>query len=115
MPSDQSRTKEEAKFGYSPLGKAFVKQIKTTEDQGIKQVEVLKTFKPDENKEYIKSNYTYNFQQYQTISFGHNIYTDKINIAEAEMDQSNLLKNIVEFNNKSRSRMIERKDKKRYL
>ena len=31
------------------------------------------------------------------------------------MDQSNLLKNIVEFNNKSRSRTIEGKDKKRYL
>ena len=42
LPSDQSRIIEQAKFTYSPLSKAFEKQIKTTEDQGIKQVEALK-------------------------------------------------------------------------
>ena len=35
--------------------------------------------------------------------FGDYIYTGKISIDEAEMDQSNLLKNMVEFNDKSRS------------
>ena len=39
----------------------------------------------------------------------------KIDIDEAEMDQSNLLANIVEFSNKSRPRRIEGKDKNRYL
>ena len=42
LPSDQSGMIEQAKFTYSPLGKAFKKQIKTIEDQGIKQVEALK-------------------------------------------------------------------------
>ena len=28
LPSDQSRTREQTKFAYSPLGKAFEKQIK---------------------------------------------------------------------------------------
>ena len=51
MPSDQRRIIEQAKFKYSPLGKAFEKQIKTIEDQGIKQVEVLKTLKSDENQD----------------------------------------------------------------
>ena len=51
LPSDQSRIIEQAKFTYSPLGKAFEKQIKTTEDQGIKQVETLKALKPEENQE----------------------------------------------------------------
>ena len=32
LPSDQSRIIEQAKFTYSPLGKAFEKQIKTIED-----------------------------------------------------------------------------------
>ena len=42
---------------------------------------------------------TYDFQQYDTIrSFGDNIYPDKINVDEAEMDQTNLLENILEFN-----------------
>ena len=33
--SDQSRIIEQAKFTYSPLGKAFEKQIKAIEYQGI--------------------------------------------------------------------------------
>ena len=32
FPSDQTRIIEQAKFTYSPLGKAFEKQIKTIED-----------------------------------------------------------------------------------
>ena len=50
LPSDQSRIIEQAKFTYSPLGKAFEKQIKTIEEQGIKQVEALKALKPEENQ-----------------------------------------------------------------
>ena len=42
--SDQNRLIEQANCAYSPLGKAFQKQIKIIEDQGIKQVEVLKSF-----------------------------------------------------------------------
>ena len=37
---------EQAKFNYSPLGKAFEKQIKTIEDQGKKQVDALKVLEP---------------------------------------------------------------------
>ena len=36
LPSDQRRVIEQAKFTYSPLGKASVKQTKTIEDQGEK-------------------------------------------------------------------------------
>ena len=51
------------------------------------------------NKKYIND-----FQQYETVrSFSESIYTSKVNIDEAEMDQRNILKNIVEFNNRSRS------------
>ena len=51
LPSDQSRVIEQAKFTYSPLGKSFEKQRKTIEDQGIKQVQALKTLKSEENQE----------------------------------------------------------------
>ena len=34
LPPDQSRKIEQAKFTYSPLGKAFEKQIKTIEKEG---------------------------------------------------------------------------------
>ena len=36
LPSTQQRIKEQTKFTYSPLEKAFDKQIKTIEDQGKK-------------------------------------------------------------------------------
>ena len=45
LPSNQQQIIEQAKFTYSPLGKAFEKQIKTIEDQGKKQVEALNTLK----------------------------------------------------------------------
>ena len=50
MPSNQQQIIEQAKFTYSPLGKAFEKQTKTIEDQGKKQVDVLVALKPKEIK-----------------------------------------------------------------
>ena len=46
LPSNQQQIIEQAKFTYSPLGKAFEKQIKTIEDQGKKQVDALENLKP---------------------------------------------------------------------
>ena len=54
LSTSQSRLIEQAKFTYTPLGKAFEKQMKTIEYQGITQVEALKVLKPEENKEDIK-------------------------------------------------------------
>ena len=57
--------------------------------------------------------YLFDFQQFETIrSFGDSIYTGKINIDEPEMDQSNLLENIVKFNNKFKAKTKEGKAKK---
>ena len=41
LPSNQQQIIEQAKFTYSPLGKAFEKQVKTIEDQGQKQVDAF--------------------------------------------------------------------------
>ena len=41
MPSDQSRIIEQAKFTYSPLGKAFEKETKRIEEQGRKQIDAI--------------------------------------------------------------------------
>ena len=38
LPSNQQQIIEQAKFTYSPLGKAFEKQTKTIENQGEKQI-----------------------------------------------------------------------------
>ena len=45
LPSNQQQITEQAKFTYSPLGKAFEKQIKKIKDQGQNQVEALNTLK----------------------------------------------------------------------
>ena len=46
-------------------------------------------------------------------SFGESIYAVKISIPEVEMDQTNLLENMVKFNNRSRPKTKEDRDKKR--
>ena len=55
LPSNQQQVIEQAKFTYSPLEKAFEKQIKKVEDQREKQIKAiqdqgqLKTIKKDDN------------------------------------------------------------------
>ena len=57
--------------------------------------------------------YIYDFQKLETIrSFDDNIYNSKIGINEVEMDQTNLLENMIEFNNKSRPKTKDGQDKK---
>ena len=46
-PSDQSRIIEQAKFTFSPLGKAFEKQIKTIDELRRKQAEALEVLKSE--------------------------------------------------------------------
>ena len=41
LPSNQQQIIEQAKFTYSPLEKAFEKQIKTIEDQGEKRIKAI--------------------------------------------------------------------------
>ena len=55
LPSNQQQKTEHAKFTYSPLGKAFEKQIKGIEDQGQKQI------KANQNQVQVKTikKYTY--------------------------------------------------------
>ena len=58
LPSNQQQIIEQAKFTYSPLGKAFEKQIKTIEDQSKKQVDALKAIESGSNKQiYNKMTY----------------------------------------------------------
>ena len=62
MPSDQSGIVEQAKFTYSPLGKAFEKQIKTIEEQGEKSIKVLEKHR----KQLVKFNDEKDFNTFKT-------------------------------------------------
>ena len=56
LPSNQQQIIEQARFTYSPLGKAFEKQINTIEDQGKKQIDALESLKPKEQKKQFHIN-----------------------------------------------------------
>ena len=65
---------------------------------------------------YKTNKYLYDFQKFETVkSFGDIIYTGKINIDIAKMDQTNLLENVVKFNIKSKPKTIGGKDKNEIL
>ena len=150
MPYNQQQIIEQAKFTYSPLGKAFEKQIKTIENQGKKQVKALERLESKSKsiegifpegyesveiknevykiKEYEKnvnrnnmiyylSKEPFDFNAFKTIrSFGENIYSGKITINEADQEQANLLKYILNFNNKARpKKRMTRKLNKMFL
>ena len=51
LPSHQQQIIQQAKFNYSPLGRAFKKQTKTIEDQGKKQVKAIQN-----NKQLVNTN-----------------------------------------------------------
>ena len=63
LPSNQQQIIEQAKFTFSPLGKAFEKQIKTIEDQEEKQIDAIKdlkrkgiTYKSDDDNDKTSTN-----------------------------------------------------------
>ena len=90
LPSNQQQIIEQAKFTYSPLGKAFEKQIKAIEDQGKKQIDVLESFKPKEETKPIEDKS--NNQSRSTIIFNELINKRKELMSELydSIDYNNL-------------------------
>ena len=64
LPSDKQQIIEQAKFTYSPLGRAFEKQIKTIEDQGEKQIKAIQ----DQGRIKTIKKYTYDDEDAPLIS-----------------------------------------------
>ena len=89
LPSNQQQIIEQAKFTYSPLGKAFEKQIKTIEDQGKKQVDALEKMKRKEQTKPTEDKYTNHSKA--TI-----IFNDLINKRKKIMSE---LHDSVDYNN----------------
>ena len=85
MSSDQSRIIKQASFTYSPLGKAFEKQIKTIEEQGKNEVEALEVLKPNTQKLIIQDAIPEN-----TLSEGAKNELNKIKEIEKTVDRENL-------------------------
>ena len=92
LPSNQHQIIEQARFTYSPLGKAFEKQIKTIEDQGRKQVEALNTLKSNNQltiEDVIPKNALNNDEAKKEL--------DKIKEIEKNVDREKLIYEINEY------------------
>ena len=94
LPSNQQQIIEQAKFTYSPLGKAFEKQTKTIENQGEKQIKAIK----DKSLEKIKkdSNYDNDYKKELLLSKEREIFRD---IYNDRLEQLQLARDNVNYNN----------------
>ena len=94
LPSNQQQIIQQAKFTYSPLGKAFEKQIKTIEDQGKKQVKAI------QDKQIVninnKDNYKDDYKDKLLLSKEREIFKD---IYNKRLDKIEELNNKIEYDN----------------
>ena len=92
LPSNQQQIIEQAKFTYSPLGKAFEKQIKTIKDQGEKQIKAIQ----DQGKTNKKN--TYDAEDTRLISKQREIFIElvderleKVTYLDKKVDSDDLI------------------------
>ena len=71
LPSNQQHIIEQAKFTYSPLGKAFEKQTKTITDQGKNQVKAIQN-----NKQLVNINNDDDYKDKLLLSKEREIFKD---------------------------------------
>ena len=94
LPSNQQQIIQQAKFTYSPLGKAFEKQIKTIEDQGKKQVKAI------QDKQIVninnKDSYKDDYKDKLLLSKEREIFKD---IYNKRLDKIEELNNKIEYDN----------------
>ena len=89
LPSNQQQIIEQAKFTYSPLGKAFEKQTKTIEDQGKKQVKAI------QDKQIVNINKD-DYKNKLLLSKKREIFKD---IYNKRLDQIEELNSKIDYNN----------------
>ena len=83
LPSNKQQIIEQAKFTYSPLGKAFEKQTKTIEDQGEKQIKAIQ-----DNKQLQLTN-DYDYKDKLLISRDTEIFKDIYNKRLHKLEELN--------------------------
>ena len=91
LPSNQQQIIQQAKFNFSPLGKAFEKQIKTIENQGKKQVKAFQ-----DNKQLVNINKDDDYKNKLLLSKEREIFK---NIYNKRLDKIEELNNNIDYNN----------------
>ena len=107
LPSNQQRIIQQAKFAYSPLGKALEKQIKNIEDQGKKQGKAIQDNKQLVNKDYYKDKLLLSRER-EIFKVIYNKRLDKIEELNNKIDYNNL--KYVAVNNRTSYNFSELED-----
>ena len=90
FPSNQRQIIEQAKFTYSPLGRAFEKQTKTIKDQGGKQIKAI------QEKQLVNINKDVDYKDKLLLSKEREIFKD---IYNKRLDKIEELNNKIEYDN----------------
>ena len=85
LPSNQQQIIQQAKFTYSPLGKAFEKQIKTIKYQGEKQTKAIQ----DNQLVNINTNKDVDYKDKLLLSKEREIFKDIYNKRLDEIEEMN--------------------------
>ena len=108
LPSNQQQLIQQAKFNYSPLGKALEKQIKTIKDQGKKQVKAIQDNKQIVNKDDNYKDKLLLSREREIFKDIYNKRLDKIEELSNKIDSNNL--NYVSVNNRTSYNFSELED-----
>ena len=84
LPSNQQQIIQQAKFTYSPLGKAFEKQTKTIKDQGVKQTKAIQ-----DNQLVVNINKDVYYKDKLLLSKEREIFKDVYNKRLDEIEEMN--------------------------
>ena len=86
-------------------------------DEAKKEIGKISEIEKNVDREmlvYKSSEYTYSFQNFQTIrTFCRDIYSGEITLKEAEEDQTSLLAELINFKNKTKPRDRKKNSKRR--
>ena len=86
LPSNKQQIIEQAKFTYSPLGKAFEKQTKGLEDQGEKQIKAIQ----DNRKQPFNDDYKDKLLISKEREIFKDIYNKRLDNMNNKIDCNNL-------------------------
>ena len=90
LPSNQQQIIQQAKFAYSPLGKALEKQAKTIKDQGEKQTKAI------QDKQLLNINKDVDYKGKLLLSKEREIFKD---IYHKRLDKIEELNNKIDYDN----------------
>ena len=99
---------DENKEDTKSIERLFPKDMRTDEIKNeINDIKKWENKIKRKDLKYETNRYKFDFQQFETLrSFGDSIYNGKVRIDEAEMEQTNLLENIVNFSKKPLAKSV---------